>query len=223
MKAPFFALLVLIGLATNSRNASAFNVTPNGTSAYIVDGSNNPTLTLNRGSTYTFNVNASGHPFYIKTMANSTGTGSQWTLGVTGNGVTNGTLTFIVPSNAPNQLFYHCSVHSAMGGTINIQGTVGVGDPAPSVAWLGRATPNPTAHGASFRVGLPRDANVEVVLFDARGRKVRTLWDGSMTAGEQTIGWNGLDQSGRQAPSGAYYYRLRVEGRTLTGRLTVAR
>jgi hypothetical protein len=221
MKAPLFAFLILAMLASSPRISSAFNVSPNGFTSYIIDAQNNPTLTLTRGTTYTFNVNASGHPFWIKTTR-VTGSGSTWDTGVTNNGTQVGTLTFLVPNSAPNQLFYQCGVHSTMGGTINITGTVGV-EPTPSVAWLGRAIPNPVTDGASFRLGLPRDAKVDVMLFDARGRKVSTLWNGLMTAGEHSIAWDGRTEAGRQAASGAYFYRLRVEGRTLTGRLVVAR
>jgi len=79
----------------------------------------NPTLTFCRGSTYVFAVNAPGHFLYIKTVRSS-GTGNAYTDGVSGNGATAGDLTFVVPSNAPNTLFYDCSIHLMMGGTINI-------------------------------------------------------------------------------------------------------
>lgn len=100
-------------------------VTASGISAYVINGNNNPTLTLWRGATYLFNVNAPSHPFYIKTVPDSTGTGNAHTNGVTGNGVTVGTLTFVVPTNAPNTLYYHCSIHAAMGGTLNIMNPPG--------------------------------------------------------------------------------------------------
>jgi len=103
---------------TGATGSQTFTVTNSGASAYQIDGSNNPTLTLVRGFTYTFNVNASGHPFYIKTSA-TTGTGNQYTTGVTNNGVQVGTLTFVVPSNAPATLYYICQYHGSMVGTIN--------------------------------------------------------------------------------------------------------
>ena len=103
---------------TGATGSQTFTVTNSGASAYQIDGANNPTLTLVRGFTYTFNVNASGHPFYIKTSA-STGTGNQYTTGVTNNGVQVGTLTFVVPSNAPATLYYICQYHGSMVGTIN--------------------------------------------------------------------------------------------------------
>mgnify|MGYP001494585114 CR=1 FL=1 len=112
---------------TNS--ARVYTVTNNGSSDYVIDGANDPTLYLMRGFTYKFNVNASGHPFYIKT-ALVTGVGNQYTTGVTNNGTESGTITFAVPYNAPSTLYYICQYHGGMNGTINIsdvgpQGTQG--------------------------------------------------------------------------------------------------
>jgi hypothetical protein len=94
-------------------------VTNSGMTAYVIDGASNPTLTLCRGTTYVFAVNASGHPFYIKTMK-STGAGNAYGSGVTGNGTDMGDVTFVVPADAPSTLFYACSLHAAMAGTIDI-------------------------------------------------------------------------------------------------------
>ena len=94
-------------------------VTNNGTSAYTIDTAQTPTLTFCRGSTYVFSVNASGHPFYIKTVM-SAGTANTFDTGVTGNGADVGNVTFVVPSTAPDPLYYDCSIHAAMSGTIHI-------------------------------------------------------------------------------------------------------
>src|SRR5262249_46744585 len=189
---------------------------------YKVDGVDNATLDLNMGSTYLFNVNSIGHPFDIKTQR-ITGTGSRWIEGVTGNGVQQGTLTFVVPMDAPGTLFYQCEVHSAMGGTLNILGPLDAGDGIPPLISLSQAMPNPARNGSSFRVGLPRNARVDVAMFDSQGRRIRTLWNGDMTAGTHTIKWDGRDEGQRIAASGSYFYRLRVEGHQLTGRLSVTR
>jgi hypothetical protein len=202
--------------------ATSFTVVNSGATAWNVGGSLNPTLTLNIASTYTFNVNASGHPFFIKT-ARVTGSGSQWTEGTTNQGVQVGTLTFVVPADAPATLFYQCGVHSSMGGTINIIGPVGVQGTTPTVAWLGRATPNPARAGTSFSFGLPRDARVDLALFDARGRRIRSLWSGSTTAGVHTMRWDGRDDARRAVGSGVYYYRLRFEDKDLAGQVLVTR
>jgi subtilisin family serine protease len=103
----------------------SFSVGNNGSSNYTFSGAaagSNPTLNLVQGATYTFNISAVGHPFYIKTV-NSTGTGNAYNTGVTNNGTANGTLTFTVPFGAPSTLYYNCQFHSSMAGTINISGT----------------------------------------------------------------------------------------------------
>lgn len=99
--------------------STTFTVTNLGISAYTINGSNNPTLTLTRGETYTFTISASGHPFDIKTVQGN-GAGNKYLTGVTGESTQNGTLTFTVPMNAPDKLFYDCEVHAAMTGVINI-------------------------------------------------------------------------------------------------------
>jgi hypothetical protein len=97
-----------------------YTVTNSGVSAYTIDGSSNPTLNLLRGFTYTFSVNASGHPFWIQTVAAPYSSGNVYSSGVTNNGAQVGTITFAVPYNAPNTLYYVCQYHSSMAGTINI-------------------------------------------------------------------------------------------------------
>jgi hypothetical protein len=111
-----------------------FTVTTAGTSGYLFSfaGSQlNPSITLLRGHTYTFSVSASGHPFWIKT-ARVDGTGSSFDTGVTNNGLSDGTLTFTVPTSAPNPLFYVCQFHTTMQGTINVASAQ---VPASAVGW----------------------------------------------------------------------------------------
>jgi len=78
-----------------------------------------------RGGTYTINVNATGHPFYLTTDNGGNYVSGQYvgeyTDGVTGSRTQNGTLTITVPSDAPDTLYYQCGFHSAMGGAIRVQ------------------------------------------------------------------------------------------------------
>ncbi|UCE92725.1 MAG: hypothetical protein JSV73_07790 [Flavobacteriaceae bacterium] len=95
-----------------------------GATAYIFTGGDlnnesNPDFTFKRGQTYVFNVNAPGHPFLIKTTE-TLGTGDSYNDGVTNNGAATDTITFTVPMDAPDTLFYICEFHSEMAGTINI-------------------------------------------------------------------------------------------------------
>lgn len=101
-----------------------YNVTNNGEIAYIFNGNSlvnesNPAITLTRGRTYTFTVNAPGHPFYIKTVQ-GIGTGDAYNTGVTNNGAFNGVVTFTVPQTAPNTLYYNCEFHAPMTNAFSI-------------------------------------------------------------------------------------------------------
>jgi uncharacterized protein YwbE len=127
--------LMLIALfCTGNRQAEALNVTnnvsPSGTSAFIINGQNNPTLTLTRGVTYVFVLSGlSIHPFHIKTNL-TTGTGGNWTNGVVNNGSTSANVSFTVPTTPlppglMNTLFYHCGNHATMGGLLPIVDPVG--------------------------------------------------------------------------------------------------
>lgn len=92
----------------------------------FTQNTDNPTLYLIRGKNYRFNLNASGHPFYIKETS-STGTGNRYDDGVEGQGTQVGILTFKVPFNAPSQIYYNCSVHAGMAGTIFLLDGTGTG------------------------------------------------------------------------------------------------
>ncbi len=101
-----------------------YNVTNDGALSYIfnADGMTdtvNPDLTLTRGQTYEFDVTAPGHPFLIKSVQ-SIGTDDTYTNGVDNNGASEGKVTFTVPMDAPETLYYVCEFHSPMTGTLNI-------------------------------------------------------------------------------------------------------
>jgi hypothetical protein len=89
--------------------------------AYVVNGIEGDTITLTHGMTYTFGINAPGHPFYISTgVVGGSGFPGEYTTGVTGSRTEFGLLTFTAPGS-PMTLSYDCGVHTYMGGTINVQ------------------------------------------------------------------------------------------------------
>jgi len=107
----------------------AYTVTNNGAGAYTFSGSadgDNPNLgPIYRGGTYTFNVSATGHPFYLTTDNGSNFSSGtyfgEYTSGVTGSRSDSGTVTFTVPSNAPDTLYYQCGNHAVMRGAITVK------------------------------------------------------------------------------------------------------
>ena len=104
-----------------------WTLTANAQSDYIFSGDgfptnqNDPTLYLIRGQTYKFVNNTGGHPFRIQSTGATVGGGTQYNSGVTNQDAGNGvTLTFVVPMDAPDTLYYQCTAHTAMFGTINV-------------------------------------------------------------------------------------------------------
>ena len=113
-----------IGANAGNMNIVNYDITNSGSSSYIFNGGgltngNNPSLTLQRGKTYSFTVNAIGHPFLIKTVQTA-GSANAYNNGVTNNGASSGVISFTVPNTAPNTLYYICEFHSLMTGAITI-------------------------------------------------------------------------------------------------------
>ena len=83
-----------------------------------------PTVTVNKGDTIIFDVDASRHPFYIKTEF-SRGGGDQVITGtISGTpGTQNGKLSWNTTGVSAGKYFYVCSPHASfgMGGTIIVE------------------------------------------------------------------------------------------------------
>jgi plastocyanin len=100
---------------------SNVNYTLNGNDRNGLVSGNDPTVTVQAGDTINFNVNAGGHPFYIKTVYVG-GTSNQVTTGtITGTqGLTNGTISWNTTGVSAGTYYYICSPHAflGMGGSI---------------------------------------------------------------------------------------------------------
>lgn len=97
---------------------------------------------------------------------------------------------------------------------------------APSVlAGLALAppAPNPAAGATTLRFSLPGAGRVRLEVFDAEGRRVRTLADGEYAAGEQTTAWDLRDEAGARVGAGLYFARLVTGVETRTQRIVVTR
>ena len=123
-------MLALNSMALPAQDAD-FSVTNQGSIAYTINGQANPTLLLVRGSSYTFSVDSPGHPLWIKTQP-GIGTANPYNEGVSNNGTQLGTITFTVPQNAPDELFYNCQFHASMTGSIRILDSSSRGPQNPS-------------------------------------------------------------------------------------------
>jgi flagellar hook assembly protein FlgD len=68
--------------------------------------------------------------------------------------------------------------------------------------------PNPFNPRTVIRYSLAAEGPARIDLFDATGRRVRTLIEGRQTAGPHEIVWNGEDGSGHPLGSGVYWVEL---------------
>ena len=108
-----------------SPSSFSLDVTASNSSDYTLSGTDrngnisgsDPNLTFSVGDTISFVVNASGHPFYLKTTA-GTGTGNTIS-GLTNNGTESATITW--KPTATGTFYYQCSLHGGMVGTITVQ------------------------------------------------------------------------------------------------------
>jgi hypothetical protein len=96
---------------------------------------------------------------------------------------------------------------------------------APVAFALGDPSPNPARGGrTTMAYALPQATSVNVALYDARGRLVRTLMSGLRPAGKGYADWDGRDDAGRVAAAGLYFVRFEALGLGIrTARLVVVR
>ncbi|HPG40285.1 MAG TPA: T9SS type A sorting domain-containing protein [bacterium] len=78
------------------------------------------------------------------------------------------------------------------------------------------AYPNPFNPETTVKYTLHQDALVTITVYDLLGRLVKTLVDENQTAGSYHIVWNGTNNLGAQAASGAYLVRMQTAEVTQT-------
>ena len=74
---------------------------------------------MKKGHTYYFINNAGGgHPFRVQSTSGTSGT--EYNDGVTNNAGATGPIIFHVQMDAPATLYYQCTAHAGLNGTISI-------------------------------------------------------------------------------------------------------
>ena len=109
--------------------------------------------------------------------------------------------------------------------TFSLPLQTGIADPpaAESMVRLGVAYPNPFHPATTIPFTLSRDAGVNAAVYDALGRRVRTLLEGPQPAGQQELVWDGRDDAGRALASGVYFVRIDADGVGATRKVTILR
>jgi len=90
----------------------------------------------------------------------------------------------------------------------------GVDDRVPDAAGVLRnAWPNPFGREVTIEYATFAEGDEHAVaVYDAAGRRVRSLFRGHRARGEHTLAWDGRDDGGRAVTSGVYFVRLEFQG-----------
>ncbi len=67
------------------------------------------------------------------------------------------------------------------------------------------------------------DRRIVLAIYDLRGRRVKTLIDGTCREGLHTVSWDGRDGAGDPVTSGVYFYTLRIGENAVTRKMTIAK
>lgn len=83
--------------------------------------------------------------------------------------------------------------------------------------------PNPFSKNTAVSFLLSEPARLVLKVYDVSGKLIRTLADGSYTASQHTVYWNGTTDGGEAVENGIYFYRLETEHFSETKKLTIIR
>ena len=100
--------------------------------------------------------------------------------------------------------------------------TNAVDDPTVPLAFrVDHNFPNPFNPATSIRFALPVTAHTTVVVYDVKGRLVKTLVDGELAAATHVVQWRGQDDHGRSAAAGIYFYKVISGEHSAVGRMAL--
>lgn len=80
----------------------------------------------------------------------------------------------------------------------------------PAAFALHQNHPNPFAGQTLIRFELPVETTVRLEVFDAQGRRIRSLATGTYPAGFHSAEWNQRDEAGKLLGPGVYLYRIQA-------------
>ncbi|MCB0282644.1 MAG: immune inhibitor A [Calditrichae bacterium] len=71
--------------------------------------------------------------------------------------------------------------------------------------------PNPFNPETRISFEMSEPANVNIKIYDAIGREIKTLYDGFKQAGSYQLTWDGTNDKGLSVASGIYFYRMQTK------------
>jgi 3-phytase len=106
-------------------------------------------------------------------------------------------------------------------------GSIGVGDKPVSVPTefaLEQNYPNPFNASTNIGFQIPHDGQVALTIYNLIGQEIRHFAAMQHAiAGRYSIRWDGLDDEGRSAPTGIYFYRMGFDNHVAIQRMVLLR
>lgn len=84
---------------------------------------------------------------------------------------------------------------------------------------LSQNYPNPFNPETMITYSIPLQSQVELIIYDVRGRHVATLVNSLQTSGSHAVTWSGMDDKGNSVSAGVYFYQLTGENYRSTGKM----
>jgi len=98
------------------------------------------------------------------------------------------------------------------GSSGSVVSLVGVPGGVTEGIALGSPIPNPVVGSMTYSVTLPREENVRVDVYDARGSRIANLVSGVLPAGRNGFTWDPYAQGGEHMRTGVYFLGMQAEG-----------
>lgn len=137
------------------------------------------------------------------------GTDTLWAVGLAGNG----------QSNSGGDAW-----NNALSKRIIVRSTVGI-EPniSPAEFSISDNYPNPFNPSTSIDISLAKQTDVNIKIYDISGAEIYTLANRTMNAGDHTITWNAVTNSGGNANSGIYFMKINIGGNTTTKKMILVK
>lgn len=74
--------------------------------------------------------------------------------------------------------------------------------------------PNPFNPTTTIEFSIKNNSNVEIIIYNIKGQKIKSLAQNDFAKGSHSIIWNGDNDLGNHVSSGVYCYKLNVNGKT---------
>jgi len=182
-------------------------------------------ITPEEGYTHRIRTGATPGPFPAETQVYS-GT-FEWceaTFVLTGYAGSSGRFRFRFGSDGSSgREGWHIDDLVVSGSTPGMSATEWQPVTAHPATLLQQNSPNPFGPQTMIAFQLAAGQEINLQVFDATGRLLRTLANGHHAAGLHRVAWDGTDAAGHGAPSGVYYCRLRTGEGTFTRSLMLTR